>query len=145
MFDLYFLWLIVAVVLAGADMLLGTFYLLILGLSAIAAFVIAVVGLSFTAQLLGFALFGIIGCVLLSLKKKKDTRRKTLDAAQIQNLNNGQIVTVEHWKEDGTADVFFRGTHWLAAAERGQTLKPGLWSITGMNANTLIIKFHQEK
>lgn len=107
MFDLYFLWLIVAVVLAGADMLLGTFYLLILGLSAIAAFVIAVVGLSFTAQLLGFALFGIIGCVLLSLKKKKDTRRKTLDAAQIQNLNDGQIVTVEHWKEDGTADVFF--------------------------------------
>lgn len=145
MFDLYFLWLIVAVVLAGADMLLGTFYLLILGLSAIAAFVIAVVGLSFTAQLLGFALFGIIGCMLLSLKKKKDTRRKTLDAAQIQNLNDGQIVTVEHWKEDGTADVFFRGTHWQAAAEKGQTLKPGLWSITGMNANTLIIKFHKEK
>ena len=144
-FEAIYLWLIIAVILAGADILLGTFYLLVFGFSAIAAFAAAVVGLSFIGQLAVFALFGILGCIYLSFHRKKNRSRNTLDAEKIQNLNEGQLVTVRDWREDGTTDVFFRGTHWNAEPVSGEARRPGLWKISGMNGNTLILKFEKEK
>ena len=44
MFSMIYLWLIGAVVLAGADILLGTIYLLIIAVAALAAFIFAVIG-----------------------------------------------------------------------------------------------------
>lgn len=46
-----YLWLIGAVVLAGADILLGTIYLLIIAVAALAAFIFAVIGAGILFQL----------------------------------------------------------------------------------------------
>lgn len=52
MFSMIYLWLIGAVVLAGADILLGTIYLLIIAAAALAAFIFALIGAGILFQLL---------------------------------------------------------------------------------------------
>lgn len=49
-----YLWLIGAVVLAGADILLGTIYLLIIAAAALTAFIFALIGAGILFQLLAF-------------------------------------------------------------------------------------------
>ena len=73
MFSMIYLWLIGAVVLAGADILLGTIYLLIIAAAALAAFIFALIGAGILFQLLAFAVFAIAGCVYLSYRKRKNS------------------------------------------------------------------------
>lgn len=68
-----YLWLIGAVVLAGADILLGTIYLLIIAAAALTAFIFALIGAGILFQLLAFAVFAIAGCVYLSYRKRKNS------------------------------------------------------------------------
>ena len=127
MFSMIYLWLIGAVVLAGADILLGTIYLLIIAVAA----------------LLAFAVFAIAGCVYLSYRKRKNS--VSTDADHLQHINDGHSVEVKEWKKNGKARVFYRGTVWDAKSEKGSPMVPGLWEIVGMSGNTLIIKLKQEK
>lgn len=143
MFSMSYLWLIGAVVLAGADILLGTIYLLIVGAAALGAFIFALVGAGILFQLLAFAVFAIFGCVYLSYRKRKGTG--ATDADHLQHINDGHSVEVREWKENGKARVFYRGTVWDAKAEKGSPRVAGLWEIVGMSGNTLIIKLKQEK
>ena len=75
MFSMIYLWLIGAVVLAGADILLGTIYLLIIAAAALAAFIFALIGAGILFQLLAFAVFAIAGRVYLSLSEKEKLRK----------------------------------------------------------------------
>ena len=66
--NLTYLWLICAISLACADLLLGTAYLLILGIAAALAFLVSLFTDSFTAQAWGFVLFSVIGVLFYSLQ-----------------------------------------------------------------------------
>ena len=138
MFSMIYLWLIGAVVLAGADILLGTIYLLIIAAAALTAFIFALIGAGILFQLLAFA-----GCVYLSYRKRKNS--VSTDADHLQHINDGHSVEVKEWKKNGKARVFYRGTVWDAKPEKGSPMVPGLWEIVGMSGNTLIIKLKQGK
>ena len=55
--NLTYLWLVCSIALACADLLLGTAYLLILGVAALLAFFISLFTDSFSTQVWGFAFF----------------------------------------------------------------------------------------
>lgn len=131
-------WLIIAIVLAITDMLLGTIYFLIIALASLCAFIAALLGLDLTWQLAAFSIFGVVGCVLFSLRKTQQAQ-KSKSAADLQSIDKGNFVEVHHWDKNGRTQVFYRGTRWEAQAEHGQKLEPGQWKIVGMNANTLIL------
>lgn len=142
--NLTYLWLICAISLACADLLLGTAYLLILGIAAALAFLIALFTDSFTVQAWGFVLFSIIGVLFYSLRKK-GSAKPTLDSQRLQNINEGQLVDVHYWDKYGRTKVFYRGTHWEAVPVKGCVPMPGVWEIIGMTGNTLILKFINNK
>lgn len=142
--DYTYFWLIAAVFLAGADILLGTVFLLIIGLAALAGFVVSLLGLGFALQAALFAVVGIAGCVIYSRVRHQKQRRVQFDAEHLQNVNEGQTVEVEHWDENGKAKVFYRGAVWDAVAASDQAEKKGLWEIVGMKGNTLVLKFVRE-
>ena len=83
-----YLWLIGAVVLAGADILLGTIYLLIIAAAALTAFIFALIGAGILFQLLAFAVFAIAGCVYLSYRKRKNS--VSTDADHLQHINESR-------------------------------------------------------
>ena len=98
------MWLIGAVVLAGADILLGTIYLLIIAAAALTAFIFALIGAGILFQLLAFAVFAIAGCVYLSYRKRKNS--VSTDADHLQHINDGHSVEVKEWEKKRQSSSF---------------------------------------
>lgn len=106
----YIIWWILAFALVALELTTGTFYLLVYGLAAAAAGVAAWLGMGLVAQLVIAALIGIAGT--LALKK---WRRAEATSEDLQDLDIGQMVMRENWK-DGRGQVKYRGTLWDAEA-----------------------------
>lgn len=89
------LWLIAAVVLGLSELLVGTFYLLLLGVAALVGALAAFAGFALEIQCLIAAAVVLVGGVILARYRahhKKDARGLAND-----NLDIGQTVTVAHW------------------------------------------------
>ncbi len=142
--NLTYLWLVCSIALACADLLLGTAYLLILGVAALLAFFISLFTDSFSTQVWGFAFFSVLGVLFYNLTKKHSSKHLK-NSEDLQDLNKGQLVEVHYWDKYGKTKVFYRGTHWEATPQKGCPLIPGMWQIIGMTGNTLILKFIDNK
>lgn len=105
------IWWILAAVLVGAEMMSGTFYLLVYGIAAAAAGIAAWLGAGTVVQLLIAAAIGIAGT--LALRK---WRRAEATDADLQDLDIGQMVALEKW-DSGRGQVKYRGALWDAEAQ----------------------------
>jgi membrane protein implicated in regulation of membrane protease activity len=106
------LWWLLSGVLA--ELLTGTFYLLMLALGAAAGALAAYAGLSPTAQLSTAALVGGGATALWHFKRASSPRSAPAESNRDVNLDIGQAVRVEQWNADGTASVSYRGARWAA-------------------------------
>lgn len=130
----YLIWLIVGFVLVIAEMASGTFYLLVLGITAFVAAAIAWAGASFTVQVLAAVLLGIVGCVWVN------ARRKTANAPAMRALDVGQPVVLDAWvnQADRLARVRYRDALWDARINGEYRGEPGeIFYITAVRGNTL--------
>ena len=100
MFSMIYLWLIGAVVLAGADILLGTIYLLIIAAAALAAFIFAVIGEEF-----GFkgSITVILLEMLITLECIHIARRARDPAGTIIAASMGGLVGIQAFINIGVA------------------------------------------
>ena len=71
--DAYLLWLIIGIVLIIVEMTTGTFYLLVLGIAALAAAAAAWFGQSFWVQAVITAAVAVAGVVLVNRYRSKNT------------------------------------------------------------------------
>ncbi len=133
----YLIWLIVALVILGSEMMLGTIYLLAFTAGALAACVCALFGLTLTAQFTVAALVIVLG-VIIALYFRRNLRKLTPNT-QCDNLDKGQIVSVTKVNEDGSAKVNYRGTSWTAYADNG-SLECGVYKIERVEGTRLILK-----
>jgi membrane protein implicated in regulation of membrane protease activity len=132
---MYYLWWIAAAILVGVEMMTGTFYLLVLAVAAAAAGVLAFVGLDFWWQVAGAALVAIVGTYLLHAWKKKNATQPKLSA----NLDVGQRVRVNEWRDDGSARVTYRGAQWDAVMESEMTPKREQMVIVATRGSQLVL------
>ncbi len=107
----YIIWWILAFALVALELTTGTFYLLVYGLAAAAAGMAAWLGMGLVAQLVIAAVIGIAGT--LALRK---WRRAGGTDEDLQDLDIGQLVVVENWK-NGRGQVKYRGAVWDAEAK----------------------------
>ncbi len=133
----YLIWLIVALVILGCEMMLGTIYLLAFTAGALAACGCALLDFSLTSQCTVAAVVIVFG-VVIALYFRRHLRKLTPDT-QCDNLDKGQIVTVEKVNEDGSAKVNYRGTIWTAFAKEG-SLERGIYKIEHIEGTRLILK-----
>jgi hypothetical protein len=56
------------------------------------------------------------------------------------NLDVGETVHVDHWQEDNTCSVRYRGAHWDAALQKGQAARVGSYLIAEVVGSRLILK-----
>lgn len=132
---MHYLWFIAAAILVGVEMMTGTFYLLVLAVAAVAAGVLAFVGVDFWWQVASGALVAVIGTYLLHEWKKKNATQPKLSA----NLDVGQRVRVNEWRDDGTARVMYRGSQWDAILESDITPKSEQMVIVGTRGSQLVL------
>jgi membrane protein implicated in regulation of membrane protease activity len=105
------IWWILAALLVGAELMTGTFYLLVYGIAAVAAGGAAYLGAGVVGQLVVAAAIGTAGTLIL-----QKWRRPGADSSALQDLDVGQQVKPEAW-EQGRGTVMYRGALWDALGE----------------------------
>ena len=137
--ELWLIWVIVGFVLVIAELMSGTFYLLVLAAGAFAAAVVDYAGGSLILQALAAGLVAVGGALLVhhwhGARGPEDARNNLLDL--------GQPVVLEAWYDEGAgmARVKYRGTSWDARMANGASRPPpgATLYIDGMDGNTLIV------
>ncbi len=131
----YVIWLVAALVLVGAEMLTGTFYLLVIAVGAATGGAAAWLGASLATQFIIASVVGLVGVALLNRWKSVQPSPETTE----QSLDVGASVHVESWNEDGSARVLYRGTQWNARLVTAATPRTNPMYIQATDGSTLLI------
>jgi membrane protein implicated in regulation of membrane protease activity len=132
---IYYLWFIAAAILVGVEMMTGTFYLLVLAVAAIVGGIVAYLGLDFWWQVGATAACAVLGTYALYEWKKKNATQPKLSP----NLDVGQRVRVNEWRDDGSARVSYRGAQWDAVLESDITPKRDQMVIVATRGSQLVL------
>jgi len=141
------LWWVIAGVLVAAELVTGTFFLLMLAFGAAAGALVALAGWGEEWQIGLAALVG--GCAVLLWYVRLRHRAAAIGSKAPLGahpdpdlaLDLGQSVTVTHWSADHSAQVHYRGAVWTARAHAHTPtpLTPGPYRIVAMHGNVLLL------
>ncbi len=133
--DAYLLWAVIGIVLIIVEMLTGTFYLLVLGVAALAAAAAAWLGQSLWVQAVITAAVAVVGVILI--KRFRGTGRLAAD----RGLDIGQAVMLDSWisEADGLARVTYRNAQWEARVTGERVPGGKVFYIHAMDGSTLSV------
>lgn len=131
----YWVWWIAAAILIAAELLSGTFYLLVIGLALACGGIAAWSGASEAVQWLIAGALGLIGTGLLQRWKRGGVAHAPMQAS----LDVGQMVQVQAWGPGGTARVAYRGSTWDAELASPQTPQAHTMYIADTRGSVLIL------
>ncbi|MBQ4132406.1 MAG: hypothetical protein IJD04_01560 [Desulfovibrionaceae bacterium] len=130
------IWIIPAALLVVLELFTGSFYLLVLGISAAAAALAAWLGASLPAQLTLAVATGVLGALLVRQRHRQARRNYR---PEDDNLELGNPVIWEKTNDDSSWQVSYRGSSWQARPH-SQTVDPaGPLRIIEMQGNILIV------
>lgn len=132
------LWWMAAGALVVAEMVTGTFYLLMLALGAAAAAVVAHLGGTAAVQLAVGAVAGG-GAVTAWHLLRPERRAPPAQSNPDVNLDIGARVQVPAWQADGTARVSYRGAAWTARYTGPGTPAAGEHRIAAIEGSCLML------
>ena len=130
----YILWAAAGLILVIAELVTGTFYLLVLGIAALVGAAVAFFGLGFWGQAMVAALIAIGGVVWIH------RRRGRMESPAMSSPDLGQPVTWESWlnQPDRVARVRYRGASWEARVVGEDVFQAGdMLYISAVDGNTL--------
>lgn len=133
------LWWLAAGGLVIAELLTGTFYLLMLALGASAGALAAHAGLALPVQIVAAAAIGGGAVALWHLRRDRRPRLTPAQANPDLNLDIGQTVHVARWHADGTARVQHRGAAWNACYAGPGTPASGQFRIQAIDGSRLML------
>lgn len=139
--DFSTMWWIAAGLAVLAELLSGTFFLLMLALGLATGALGAQAGASLSVQLVlaGVTSSGAVLGWYVWLQRQR--RPKPGLAEEDAPLDQGATVQVSHWHPDGTAQVHHRGAQWTAQLPHGSgPPQPGLHRIVGLSGNRLVVE-----
>ena len=134
------IWWLLAGALIAAELVSGTFYLLMVAFGFVAAALSAHAGVTMTIQFVTAAL--VSGGSVLAWRSYK----KGVDAPPAANANHdvnmdiGEVVDVMHWNDDGTSQVKYRGAKWQISIATGDLPTPGKHQIIEVIGSRLVVK-----
>jgi membrane protein implicated in regulation of membrane protease activity len=130
-------WWLIAGALVAAELITGTFYLLMLALGVTAGALAAHAGLGLPAQMVCAAALGL-AAVLVWHRRRQRSPEPTARAQRSVNLDIGEQIVVDAWF-NGVAEVKYRGAQWQAVS-RSATPAPGLHRVVELQGNRLVLE-----
>ena len=131
----YWMWWIAAVTLIAVELLVGSFYLLVIGLAVACGGLAALLGASAPLQWLVAGVLGVIGTMVLRRWKRRLMARTPAQPG----LDIGAQVQVMTWGPGHTARVSYRGSSWDAELAAPDTPQAETMYITAMRGSVLIL------
>jgi len=132
--DIPLAWLIAGVALIVAELVSGTFYLLVLGIAALVGSGIGYAGGTHLWQSLAAAAVAVAGVVWVHQYKKQ------IGSSPMRGIDVGQPAAFESWvsKTAGHARLKYRDALWDAHISGDASAEPGeIFYITAVDGNTL--------
>ncbi len=133
------MWWLAAGIVVVAEMLTGTFYLLMMAVGLVAAALAAHMGLSSALQITVAALVGGAAVVAWHFAKRKRAGDPSPRADRSVNLDVGETILIEGWNADGTTTVKYRGATWTAIHRPGVTPSTGMHRVAELVGNRLLV------
>ena len=132
-------WWVLAGLLVAAELLTGTFYLLMVAVGLAGGAVAAHLGFALTPQLLTAALVGGGATAVWHWHRAKQPRSAPAHLNRDVNLDIGERVKVNSWEADGTARVSYRGSTWSARLAPGADSAAGEYVVSAVEGNHLVL------
>jgi membrane protein implicated in regulation of membrane protease activity len=136
--DTFIGWFVVAFGLLVAELLTGTFYLLVISMALAVAGLAALAGAPFALQLVVAAAIGIGGSIWLRATRFGKRLHERGDD-RVQNMDIGQSLRVDNWTPARTARANYRGAVWDVELAPGEQPASGEFVIREIHANRLIV------
>ncbi|MBO9680522.1 MAG: NfeD family protein [Acidovorax sp.] len=133
------LWWLITGAAVIAELLTGTFYLLMLAIGLAAGAIAAHAGAPAAVQLVLAALVGTAAVVACHLVRKRRPPSQPATSNRDVNLDVGESVSVEQWSPDGTAQVKYRGAQWTVVLRPGNAPSPGTYRVAEVIGNRLLV------
>lgn len=133
------IWWLAAGAVVVAELLSGTFYLLMLAVGLVAAALSAHLGLPLALQIVTAALVGGGAVVAWYFFKKRRPGDPSARADRSVNLDVGETILIEAWNSDGTTTVKYRGATWTAIHRAGVTPSTGMHRVAELVGNRLLV------
>ena len=135
------IWWLLAGVAVAAELVTGTFYLLMLATGLAAGAIAAYLGFGTVTQLLVAAAFGGGAVFGWHFYRSKSPAPLPASANPDVLIDIGEPVNVERWNADGTATVKFRGANWTAvASDPSDLVVTGNFRIRELLGNRLVVE-----
>jgi membrane protein implicated in regulation of membrane protease activity len=135
------LWWLAAGLLVAAELVTGTFYLLMLALGLAAGALGAHAGLASIGQILAAAVVGGGAVLGWHLWRHRSAPSEASGANRDVNLDVGETVHIESWGPEGHASVRYRGAQWSAVPASGRPAgSTGAHRIVEVRGNQLIVE-----
>jgi len=135
----WLVWTVAGFALVIAELLTGTFYLLVVGIGAFAGALVAWMGMGDVAQATVAGVVAVVGSFAVNRWHRNQPR--TPEGSNF--LDRGQPVVLEGWANESAAiaRVKYRGTTWDAKMARADLHPvPGTTLyIEGQDGNTLVV------
>jgi membrane protein implicated in regulation of membrane protease activity len=114
-------WAILGMGLVIAELLSGTFYLLMLAIAAFGAAAAAYIGQAFPAQCIVAAVLGVAGCYGVHVYRARSA------PGRMPPIDAGMPASFESWLDADSrlARVRYRGASWDARVEGAEAIEPG--------------------
>jgi membrane protein implicated in regulation of membrane protease activity len=133
------LWWLAVGALVALELVTGTFYLLMLALGGAAAAIAAYAGAGASAQIVCAALVGGGAVALWHVRRARHGTELPAQTNPNVNLDIGELVQVQAWNPDGTAQVQYRGAAWTAIHRSGVSPAPGKHRVAELVGNRLLL------
>lgn len=134
----YVWWFLLAFGLVIAELLTGTFYLLVIAIALACAGAAQLLGAGLATQFAVAAAIGFGGSLWLRrLRPGRLGRRQAADG--VQHMDVGQVVRVDRWSPSRTARVSYRGALWDVELAAGEEAVAGEFVIHEIRGNRLIV------
>ena len=127
-------WVIVGLVLVIAELLSGTFYLLMLAVAAFGAALAAYFGQAFPVQCIVAAVLAAAGCYGVHVYRARSSSKR------MPPIDAGMPASFESWLDARSrlARVRYRGASWDAQVAGSEALEPGATLfVVAADGNTL--------
>ncbi|WP_233881433.1 NfeD family protein [Paraburkholderia flagellata] len=138
-------WWIAAGVLIVAELMTGTFYLLMIALGFLAGALSYELGAPLDVQLIVAAVVGL--AAVITLRRSRFGRRRRMTDASTDpgvNLDIGATLAVAAW-HDRRARTMYRGAEWDAELAPGEPEDAPLYEIKAVRGSCLIVAAKHEQ
>jgi membrane protein implicated in regulation of membrane protease activity len=138
-------WWVVAGIAVAAELMTGTFYLLMVAFGMAAGAVAAHLGLSGNTQLVTAALVGGGATALWYWHRSREPLAAPVNENRDVNLDVGERVHVIAWGTDRTTRVQYRGSTWTARLQPDAPSSPGEHRVVAVEGNWLVLAPHTSR